>query len=72
MGQRSENFYRLKVTTTGQIGQGTVELDGQDISEGLTGIDLRLHAGELNAATLELKAPMSSPRSRCRRRPRRC
>lgn len=49
-------FHHLKVTTTGQA-RGTVELDGQDISSGLSGLDLRMHVDDLNMVTLELKAP---------------
>jgi len=49
-------FHHLKVTMAGQA-RGTVELDGQDISNGLRGVDLRMHVDDLNTAILELKAP---------------
>jgi hypothetical protein len=57
MQQRHPDFHHLKVTATSQAGHGTVELDGTPIQRGLRGIDLRLHAGEVNAATLELVVP---------------
>ncbi len=50
--------HHLRIVTTGQVGQATVELDGQDVSNGLSGLDLRLHVGDLSSATLKLVAPM--------------
>jgi hypothetical protein len=48
----------LKVTTKGAFGQATIELDGEEIQNGLRRVALELEAGEVNQATLELLAPV--------------
>lgn len=54
---RDAPFHHLKITTGGRVGQGTVEMDGEEIGPGLLGVDVCLHVRELNTATLELSAP---------------
>jgi hypothetical protein len=51
------DMHHLKLATTSQAGHGTVELDGQEIQNGLVGVELHVHVGEMNSAILELKAP---------------
>lgn len=53
------NLHHLKVSSTTGHGHATkVEMDGQPIEQALRGLDLGLHVGELNIATLELLAPV--------------
>ena len=49
--------HHLKVVTQGQYGQAIVELDGQQIQNGLQALSLDLAGGEPNRATLDLRAP---------------
>jgi hypothetical protein len=49
--------HHLKVVTTNQVGRATVELNGEHVENGVSGVDLHLHVGEVNMATLELVAP---------------
>lgn len=49
--------HHLKIATTGPVGTATIELDGARIENGLSGITLHMHVGDLNSATLELVAP---------------
>ena len=50
-------FRHLKVVTKSQIGQADVEMDGESQTGTLKAITLRVEAGEVNKATLELRAP---------------
>jgi hypothetical protein len=51
MEQRRTPYQHLKVAVS-QTGHGTVELDGQEIQDGVAGIELRAHVGELSSVIL--------------------
>lgn len=41
-----------------QVGQGTIRLNGEDVSRWVSGVSLKAEVGELTVATLTIPAPI--------------